>query len=43
VKRRCEGEAALLAVEGFGRKSLIDLKRRLRQRGFQLPESVEAT
>jgi len=41
--RLAEGEAALLAVEGFGRKSLIDLKRRLRQRGFQLPESVEAT
>ena len=31
------GDAALLAVEGFGRKSLIDLKRRLRQRGFELP------
>jgi large subunit ribosomal protein L31 len=35
------GDAALLAVEGFGRKSLIDLKRRLRQRGFELPATGE--
>jgi len=32
------GDEALLAVEGFGRKSLADLKRRLRARGFSLPE-----
>ncbi|OGO47718.1 MAG: 50S ribosomal protein L31 [Chloroflexi bacterium RBG_16_64_43] len=31
------GEEALLAVDGFGRKSLIDLKKRLRQRGFVIP------
>ncbi len=36
------GDAPLLAVEGFGRKSLIDLKRRLRQRGFELPAAGEA-
>ncbi len=40
------GEEALLAIDGFGRKSLIDLKKRLRQRGFVLPgeeaEPVEA-
>ena len=35
------GEASLLAVEGFGRKSLADLKKRLRQFGYQLPEAVE--
>jgi large subunit ribosomal protein L31 len=34
------GDASLLAIEGFGRKSLIDLKRRLRQRGFELPSST---
>jgi len=30
----------LLSLEGFGRKSLIDLKKRLRARGF-LPEAAE--
>jgi large subunit ribosomal protein L31 len=34
-----QGDESLLAVEGFGRKSLIDLKKRLRARGF-LPEST---
>lgn len=34
------GEASLLAVEGFGRKSLADLKKRLRQFGYQLPEAA---
>ena len=28
------GDEAFLAIEGFGRKSLIDLKKRLRARGF---------
>jgi large subunit ribosomal protein L31 len=36
-----QGEAALLAVEGFGRKSLADLKKRLRQFGYELPEAAE--
>ena len=36
-----EGEATLLAVEGFGRKSLADLKKRLRSLGYELPESAE--
>jgi large subunit ribosomal protein L31 len=36
-----QGEAALLAVEGFGRKSLADLKKRLRQFGYDLPEAAE--
>ncbi len=36
------GDAALLAVEGFGQKSLVDLKRRLRQRGYELPLPAEA-
>lgn len=35
------GEQALLAVEGFGRKSLADLKKRLRQTGYQLPEAAD--
>jgi large subunit ribosomal protein L31 len=36
------GEASLLNIEGFGRKSLADLKKRLRQLGYQLPEAAEA-
>ena len=36
-----EGEDAVLAVEGFGRKSLIDIKKRLKALGYSLPETVE--
>lgn len=35
------GEASLLAVDGFGRKSLADLKKRLRKFGYQLPEAAQ--
>jgi large subunit ribosomal protein L31 len=35
------GDDSLLNLEGFGRKSLIDLKKRLRARGF-LAEPTEA-
>ena len=35
------GEKALLEIEGFGRKSLIDLKKTLRQMGYQLPAAAE--
>lgn len=35
------GDEALLALEGFGRKSLIDTKKRLRARGFVLPGDEE--
>lgn len=35
-----EGEAALLAIDGFGRKALADLKKRLRQLGYTLPEAA---
>jgi large subunit ribosomal protein L31 len=34
------GDEALLVIDGFGRKSLADLKRNLRKRGFELPEEV---
>jgi large subunit ribosomal protein L31 len=40
LERLAQGEAALLAVDGFGRKSLADLKRRLKARGFELPEAA---
>ncbi len=36
-----EGEDSVLAIEGFGRKSLIDIKKKLRALGYDLPESVE--
>lgn len=35
------GEASLLAIEGFGRKALADLKKRLRQLGYELPEAMQ--
>jgi large subunit ribosomal protein L31 len=36
-----EGEKAMLAIEGFGRKSLIDLKKKLRQFGYEIPAAAE--
>ncbi len=36
-----KGEAAVLAIEGFGRKSLSDMKKRLRGFGYELPEAAE--
>jgi large subunit ribosomal protein L31 len=36
-----QGEAAMLQIEGFGRKSLIDLKKSLRQLGYELPAASE--
>ncbi len=36
-----EGEAGLLKVDGFGRKSLIDLKKQLRAAGYELPAAAE--
>ncbi|MBM3144668.1 MAG: 50S ribosomal protein L31 [Chloroflexi bacterium] len=36
------GEAAMLEIKGFGRKSLADLKKGLRRLGYGLPEAAEA-
>lgn len=36
-----KGDEALLAIDGFGRKSLIDLKKRLRALGYQVPATTE--
>jgi len=41
LERLALGEQAMLSIEGFGRKSLADLKKRLRQFGYQLPEAAE--
>lgn len=35
------GDQPLLDIKGFGRKSLIDLKKALRARGFEIPEAAE--
>ena len=34
-----EGDSKLLGITGFGQKSLIDLKKELRQLGYELPEA----
>ena len=41
LERLGRGDAALLAIEGFGRKSLADLKKRLRAFGYTIPETTE--
>jgi large subunit ribosomal protein L31 len=41
LKKLGEGEEAMLAIDGFGRKSLIDMKKSLRQMGYDLPSAAE--
>jgi large subunit ribosomal protein L31 len=41
LKKLNEGEEAVLSIEGFGRKSLIDIKKKLRALGYALPEAAE--
>ncbi len=38
-----EGEDKVLAISGFGRKSLIDLKKKLRSLDYDVPEPEEAS
>jgi len=40
IEKLNEGEDAALAIEGFGRKSLIDIKKKLRALGYALPEAA---
>jgi large subunit ribosomal protein L31 len=42
LKKLAEGDAAVLAIEGFGQKSLIDIRKKLRALGYELPESTAA-
>ena len=42
LERLDVGDDAMLAMDGLGRKGLIDLKKRLRARGFLAEETVEA-
>ncbi len=41
LTRLAEGEDVVLAIDGFGRKSLADLKKGLRREGYMLPEDAE--
>jgi large subunit ribosomal protein L31 len=41
IDRLATGEQAMLDVDGFGRKSLIDLKKKLRSMGYELPAAAE--
>ncbi len=40
IDKLAVGEQSLLDVEGFGRKSLIDLKKKLRSLGYDLPAAA---
>jgi large subunit ribosomal protein L31 len=40
LAKLAEGEEAMLAIEGFGRKPLVDAKKKLKALGFELPEST---
>jgi large subunit ribosomal protein L31 len=39
LDKLAEGEQAVLEISGFGRKSLIDLKKKLRSLDYQVPET----
>jgi large subunit ribosomal protein L31 len=39
LRKLSEGETAVLAIDGFGQKSLIDAKKKLRALGYELPEA----
>jgi len=41
LEKFMQGEDTLLAIDGFGRKSLADLKKRMRQFGYTIPEQGE--
>jgi len=41
LEKLAEGDEAILEIDGFGRKSLADLKKALRRQGYALPEDKE--
>jgi large subunit ribosomal protein L31 len=43
LAKMAEGEQAMLDIDGFGRKSLIDLKKKLRSLGYGLPATASET
>lgn len=40
LERLEQGDSGLLEIDGFGRKSLADLKRALKHRGYEIPEAA---
>ena len=42
LEKLAEGEQAVLEISGFGRKSLIDVKKKLRSLGYEVPETEVA-
>lgn len=40
LEKLAEGEEGLLEIDGFGRKSLADIKKGMRRLGYTLPEDV---
>ena len=42
MNKLAEGEEAVLAISGFGQKSLIDAKKKLRALGYEFPEAETA-
>ena len=42
LRKLNEGEASVLAIEGFCQKSLIDAKKKLRGLGYEVPEPAAA-
>ena len=42
MNKFAEGEEAVLAISGFGQKSLIDAKKKLRALGYEFPESEKS-
>jgi len=42
MNKFAEGEDALLAITGFGQKSLIDTKKKLRALGYEFVEAEKA-
>jgi large subunit ribosomal protein L31 len=41
LERLSQGESSMLQIEGFGRKSLIDMKKALRNLGYEMPAAAE--
>ena len=39
LEKLAEGEQVVLEISGFGRKSLIDVKKKLRSLGYEVPET----
>ena len=37
LEKLAEGDDAVLAIDGFGQKSLVDMKKKLRSLGYELP------